>query len=115
MLCRLTSKLLSEREPRYASAIDSFVGTFLVVAGKSGSIRHAKKNLTYIILVIAAFDLSGGYYNPVLATGLKFGCKGHSHMEFAAVYWVGASLGAIASIFTYPMLRGLLGAKEKSE
>jgi len=102
LLCRLTSKYLSESEPQFASAIDSFVGTSLVVA---------------------AFDYSGGYYNPVLATGLKFGCKGHSHLEFAAVYWLGASLGALASVYLYPILRGTLGLggeedvseKEKSE
>ena len=51
MLCRLASKLLSDGEPQFAAAIDSFVATALVVA---------------------AFDYSGGYYNPVLATGLKF-------------------------------------------
>ena len=51
MLCRLPSKLLSDNEPQFANAIDSFVATALVVA---------------------AFDYSGGYYNPVLATGLKF-------------------------------------------
>ena len=62
-----------------------------------------------------AFDLSGGYYNSVLATGLKFGCKGHSHLEFAAVYWVGASIGALASVYVYPMIRGVLGAPEAKE
>jgi len=97
LLCRLTSKYLSESEPQYASAIDSFVGTSLVVA---------------------AFDYSGGYYNPVLATGLKYGCKGHSDMEFAAVYWVGASLGAIASVYLYPILKSQLiglGGPETSD
>jgi len=88
MLCRLTSKFLSEKEPQYANAIDSFVATSLVVA---------------------AFDYSGGYYNPVLATGLKFGCKGHTNVEHVIVYWIGASLGAIASIFVYPAVRGVLG------
>ena len=33
MLCRLTSKFLSDKEPQYASAIDSFIATSLVVAG----------------------------------------------------------------------------------
>ena len=50
MACRLTSKLLSDSKPQFANAIDSFVATALVVA---------------------FFDYSGGYYNPVLATGLK--------------------------------------------
>merc|ERR1712150_138221 len=94
MLCRLTSKFLAEKEPQYAGAIDSFVATALVVA---------------------AFDYSGGYYNPVLATGLKYGCKGHTNIEHIVVYWIGASFGAIASIYVYPMIRGYLGIKEKSE
>ena len=34
MLCRLTSKILSDNEPQYANAIDSFVATALVVAGE---------------------------------------------------------------------------------
>lgn len=94
MLCRLTSKYLSDSEPRYAAAIDSFVATSLVVA---------------------AFDYSGGYYNPVLATGLKFGCKGHTNVEHVIVYWIGASLGAIASVFVYPLMSQSLGVKPKSE
>eukprot|EP00095_Tigriopus_kingsejongensis_P008721 maker-scaffold352_size199037-snap-gene-0.45 protein:Tk08721 transcript:maker-scaffold352_size199037-snap-gene-0.45-mRNA-1 annotation:"Aquaporin-12A" len=88
MLCRLTSKLLAHNEPRYANAIDSFIATALVVA---------------------AFDYSGGYYNPVLATGLKYGCRGHDNQEHFVVYWLGASLGAIASIYVYPLLHRLLG------
>jgi len=94
LLCRLTSKYLSDLAPKYGAAIDSFVGTSLVVA---------------------AFDLSGGYYNPVLATGLKMGCKGHTNIEFLIVYWIGASLGAIASIFVYPLLKNALGIKTNEE
>ena len=66
-------------------------------------------------LVVAAFDYSGGYYNPVLATGLKFGCRGHSHFEHFIVYWIGASLGALASIFAYPPLKNALGVKKLKE
>ena len=33
LLCRLTSKFLSDKEPQYSAAIDSFVATSLVVAG----------------------------------------------------------------------------------
>jgi glycerol uptake facilitator-like aquaporin len=54
----------------------------------------------------AAFNYSGGYFNPVLATSLKFGCRGHTAIEHIAVYWIGASLGAVASIYVYPLLRG---------
>lgn len=92
MLCRLTSRLLSDNEPRYSSAIDSFVAT---------------------ALVIAAFDYSGGYYNPVLATGLKYGCRGHTTTELVLVYWLGSSLGAIASIYVYPLLKRFMSGQPK--
>ena len=39
-------------------------------------------------------------------------------MEFAAVYWVGASLGAIASVYLYPILKSQLiglGGPETSD
>jgi len=94
LLCRLTSKYLGDLNPKYAAQIDSFIATSLVVA---------------------AFDLSGGYYNPVLATGLKSGCKGHTNVEFIIVYWIGASLGAIASIWVYPLLKNALGIKAKED
>merc|ERR1712038_1770438 len=68
MLCRLTTKVLTDKEPQYSSAIDSFIATSLVVAG---------------------FNYSGG----------------HSHMEFGIVYWLAASIGAIASIYVYPIIK----------
>lgn len=34
-VCRLSSKALGELNPRFATAIDSFIGTSLVVAGIS--------------------------------------------------------------------------------
>ncbi|XP_039756208.1 aquaporin-11 isoform X3 [Pararge aegeria] len=79
-LCRLASRSLSDLNPRYATAIDSFIGTSLVVA---------------------AFDYSGGYFNPVLATSLKAGCEGHTLMEHALVYWLGACAGSIISVYVY--------------
>jgi hypothetical protein len=56
------------KDPRYGTAIDSFVATSMV---------------------ILAFDTSGGYLNPVLATALKFGCRGHTPVEHFIVYWLG--------------------------
>ncbi|XP_072944881.1 aquaporin-11 isoform X3 [Epargyreus clarus] len=81
-LCRLASKSLGDLNPRFATAIDSFIGTSLVVA---------------------AFDYSGGYFNPVLATSLKAGCEGHTMMEHALVYWIGATAGSILSVYLYKM------------
>ncbi|RZF47219.1 hypothetical protein LSTR_LSTR004928 [Laodelphax striatellus] len=79
-LCRLFSRLIGEWNPRFGVALDSFIGTSLVVA---------------------AFNYSGGYFNPVLATALKYGCQGNTNAEHIIVYWVGACSGAILSVFLY--------------
>ncbi|KAJ8712120.1 hypothetical protein PYW07_004962 [Mythimna separata] len=81
-LCRLASRSLGDYNPRFATAIDSFIGTSLVVA---------------------AFDYSGGYFNPVLATSLKAGCDGHTLLEHAVVYWIGACAGSILSVYLYKL------------
>jgi len=74
--CRLVSRGLGELEPKFATAIDSFFGT---------------------AMVLWAFETSGGYFNPVLAL-VKFGCKGHTNIEFMIVYAGGSILGALLSI-----------------
>ncbi|KOB79337.1 Aquaporin-12, partial [Operophtera brumata] len=81
-MCRLASKSLGDLNPRFATAIDSFIGTSLVVA---------------------AFEYSGGYFNPVLATSLKAGCDGHTLMEHAIVYWIGACAGSLLSVYMYKL------------
>lgn len=87
--CRLFSRTLGELEPKFASVIDSFFATSMVVL---------------------AFNYSGGYFNPVLATGLKWNCKGHTNAEHIIVYWAGSILGAMLSlrVWTVPSLRSSL-------
>lgn len=77
---RVVSRALSDINPKFSIVIDSFIGTSLV---------------------IAAFDYSGGYFNPALATALKYGCLGTSFMEHVIVYWVGACAGSIVSLRAY--------------
>jgi aquaporin rerated protein, invertebrate len=50
-----------------------------------------------------------------LATGLKWGCAGHSEIEHFIVYWFGACTGAILSIPVYksPLFRQLFHGDEK--
>lgn len=50
---------------------------------------------------ITAFNFSGGYFNPALATSLKLGCDGNSFTEHIVVYWLGATAGAVMSVFIY--------------
>lgn len=60
-----------------------------------------------------AFDYSGGYFNPVLATSLKYGCEGNTFAEHAIVYWIGACAGAVLSIYLYkmPFVKNMLQGK----
>lgn len=81
-ICRVVSRGLGEINPKFSTAIDSFIATSLVVA---------------------AFNYSGGYFNPALATSLKYGCLGTSFMEHVVVYWVGACAGSVASIPVYKL------------
>ncbi|XP_053961881.1 aquaporin-11 [Anastrepha obliqua] len=96
LLCRLASKALSEKEPKFSTIIDSFIGTSLVVA---------------------AFNYSGGYFNPVLATALKWGCRGHTNLEHIIVYWIGACVGALLSVPIYrvPIVRRFLVGEHKEK
>ncbi|CAG4987461.1 unnamed protein product [Parnassius apollo] len=115
-VCRLASRSLGDLNPRFATAIDSFIGTSLVVAGVLA--RHAvyvyryqdnSANSDLSVSIFCkihlgkAFDYSGGYFNPVLATSLKAGCVGHSLLEHAVVYWVGAFSGSILSVYLYKL------------
>ncbi|XP_063365741.1 aquaporin-12 isoform X1 [Cydia amplana] len=116
-LCRLASKSLGDLNPRFATAIDSFIGTSLVVAGVLN--RHtvfvyryqdnfsANDDLSVSIFCKVhlgkAFEYSGGYFNPVLATSLKAGCDGHTLLEHAVVYWIGACAGSILSVYVYKL------------
>lgn len=67
--------------------------------------------------MFSAFNYSGGYFNPVLATALKWGCSGHTNMEHIIVYWIGACAGAILSvpIFKIKYIHDLLVGDEPSD
>ncbi|EDW32290.1 GL10509 [Drosophila persimilis] len=61
------------------------------------------------------FNFSGGYFNPVLATALKWGCRGHTNFEHIIVYWIGACVGAVLSVPIYklPIVRRFLLGEDK--
>lgn len=47
------------------------------------------------LLVVLALDSSGGYFNPVLASSLEFGCSGVSLSQHLLVFWLGPLLGHV--------------------
>jgi len=51
-----------------------------------------------VALVIAAFDITGGYFSPVLALGIKLGCGTNDLTQYLShfiVYWVGPCIAAL--------------------
>ncbi|XP_045582521.2 aquaporin-11 [Procambarus clarkii] len=89
--CRLFSRALGEVKPKFASAIDSFFAT---------------------CMVLVAFNYSGGYFNPVLATSMKWSCRGHTNTEHIIVYWAGSTMGAMLSVRLWSLVtvkRALVG------
>ncbi|EFN85024.1 Aquaporin-12A [Harpegnathos saltator] len=94
-ICRVVSRVLGDLNPRFSTVIDSFVGTSLVVAGR--------REPPILFDGMKAFNYSGGYFNPALATSLKCGCLGTTFIEHVTVYWIGACVGSIASLRVYKM------------
>jgi len=99
LFCFLSGSILSDvpklrEHPLLVTLLDQAVGT---------------------ALVIAAFDLTGGYFNPALATGIKLGCGQGGHLQHLAVYWVGPCIGALMAGPLYAGLKGLLVAKAPVE
>lgn len=46
-------------------------------------------------LVVLTLQLSGGYFNPMLASSLEYGCQGIQVHQHAAVFWLGPLLGHV--------------------
>ena len=65
-----------------------------------------------LLVVLAAFHQTGGFFQPLLAFGRTFGCVGVlrpvSPLDHVLVYWVGASLGAVLSMYLAPPIKSLL-------
>merc|ERR1740137_464407 len=65
-------------------------------------------NVVGVALVIAAFDLTGGYFNPNLALGIKLGCGQGGHLQHLAVYWVGPCVGALLASPLYNGVKAVI-------
>jgi len=60
-------------------------------------------------LVIAAFDITGGYFSPVLALGIKLGCGTNDLTQYVShliVYWVGPCIAALLARPVYARVIG---------
>lgn len=91
LLCRLFelygSKLLSNDS--FGKRLIKTISSFLCTA-----------------LVVAALELSGGYFNPVLAASLEYGCKGINFYQHVIVFWFGPLIGHILAKMSFEKLVG---------
>lgn len=58
------------------------------------------------LLVMLALELSGGYFNPILAASLEYGCKGIHFYQHAIVFWIGPLLGHVFARSLYVWFAG---------
>ena len=74
--------------------------------------RIAASTSITLLAVLAAFHKTGGFFQPLLAFGRTFGCVGVlrpvSLVDHLLVYWLGASLGAVVSMYVAPPIKRLL-------
>jgi len=72
-------------------------------------------NVVGVALVIAAFDLTGGYFNPNLALGIKLGCGKGGFFQHLAVYWIGPCVGALLAAPVYESVKNLFVSRQSKK
>ncbi|XP_013788340.1 aquaporin-11-like [Limulus polyphemus] len=100
----------------WGALIEGFI-TFIsrLVALQSGKwdARTAAiaNSITTVVLVLAALNTTGGFFNPILASALTLGCHGNTIIEHFIVYWIGALIGGLIARVLHQALEGT--TKEK--
>jgi len=99
MMCFMIGSLLLdipqlETRPKMTMAIDSVLGVMLVMAG---------------------FDLTGGYYSPALALGTKVGCGSGGLAKHLLIYTLGPCVGALLAEPCYQTCKNFIVKSEKKK
>ena len=65
-----------------------------------------------VLLVLGSFYHTGGFFQPLLAFARTYGCIGVLRevtiLDHVIVYWVGATLGAVAGMYLTPYIRNII-------
>jgi len=99
MLCFMIGSVLLDipqlvTRPKMVMAIDSVLGVMLVMAG---------------------FDLTGGYYSPALALGTKVGCGSGGLAQHLLIYTLGPCVGALLAEPCYQTCKNMIVKSEKKK
>ena len=90
---------------KFYSPITNYFAPFLYIYSEKIPAGYHGKNLAQSLgimsLVLMAFNYTGGFFHPVIATARNYGCRGYfrelTSLDHFIVYWIGAILGAIIS------------------
>lgn len=66
--------------------------------------RRTCSSMSILFLIFAGINLTGMYFNPAMATGHTFGCKGTTAWEHVVVYWIGPFIGCFLAMLMDRML-----------
>lgn len=64
--------------------------------------------------VVIALELSGGYFNPVLAASLEYGCKGINFYQHVIVFWFGPLFGHLLAKLAFKLISEQQSNNKKS-
>lgn len=65
---------------------------------------NTRSPMSILFFIFAGINLTGMYFNPAMATGHTFGCKGTTAWEHVVVYWVGPFIGCFLAMLMDRML-----------
>lgn len=85
-----------------ATLIDTWMGRQTLF--KMPVVDELIKLATGSLMIVLGINLTGMYFNPAMASGHTFGCKGTEAWEHLFVYWAGPFLGCYAAVVTDKML-----------
>lgn len=85
-----------------ATLIDTWLG--MQVLMKNSIADELIKLSNGSLMIVMGINLTGMYFNPAMATGHLFGCKGAEAWEHFVVYWMGPFIGCFLAMVLDRML-----------
>ena len=90
----------------------SILFDFELIKRMSIHIRILASSGITVVLVLISFHHTGGFFQPLLAFARTFGCIGVLRevtiLDHILVYWIGATMGAVVSMYVAPYIKKLI-------
>ncbi|KAK3108967.1 hypothetical protein FSP39_019886 [Pinctada imbricata] len=96
-----------------ATLIDTWLG--MQTISKQSVVDEILKLCNGSLMIVLGINLTGMYFNPAMATGHTFGCKGTAAWEHFIVYWIGPFIGCYLAIIFDRLLHIDVTARAEAE